>query len=159
LTSIEFDWLLMNLVVRDGVTLYEVYLEAVLHEVVTHRVHGTTIGETSPQWRQLTAVFKQSFGTDIEPAEAKKVIALRHLLTHRRGELRTDALRKEYDTKEYDFPDVAVPLKPDEVFAHLDALAAAVGRVDRVMYPYARGHGTSPHEMHDALLLSAPWLF
>jgi hypothetical protein len=79
LTSIEFDWLLMNLVVRDGVTLYEVYLETVLHEVVAHRVHGTIVGETSPQIRQLTTVFKRSFGLDIEPSQVKEVIALRHL--------------------------------------------------------------------------------
>ena len=159
LTSIEFDWLLMNLVVRDGVTLYEVYLETVLHEVVSYRVHGTTIGETSPQWKQMTSVFKRTFETDIEPPAVKKVLALRHLLTHRRGELRTEALRKQYDTKEYDFPDISVRLKPDEIFGHLDALAGVVEEVDRIMFPYAWGHAPVPHEMHDALLLSAPWLF
>lgn len=159
LTSIEFDWLLMNLVVRDGVTLYEVYLETVLHEVVAHRVHGTNVGEASPQWRQMTTVFKRAFGVDIEPSEVREVIALRHLLTHRRGELRTDALRKQYDTKEHDFPDIAVRLEPDEVFGHLGKVAAAVERVDRVMFPYAWGNEPISHEMHDELLLAAPWLF
>jgi hypothetical protein len=159
LTSIEFDWLLMNLVVRDGVTLYEVYLETVLHEVVAHRVHGTIVGETSPQWRKLTAVFKQAFGMDIESSQVKEAIALRHLLTHRRGELRTDAMRKQHDKKKHDFPDIAVRLEPDEIFGHLDALADAVEKVDRVMFPFAWGDAPVPHEMHDELLLSAPWLF
>lgn len=159
LTSFEFDWLLMNLVVRDAVTLYEVYLETVLHEVVTHRVHGTTVGEVTPQWRQLTAVFKRAFGVEIDTPHVKEVVALRHLLTHRRGELRTDALRKQYDTKEHDFPDIAVRLEVDDVLGHLDNLAAAVEQVDRAMFPYAWGHAAIPHEMHDELLLAAPWLF
>lgn len=50
--SLQFDWLPMNFVVRDGVTLYEVHLDDALHEVAS-RVGATVIGEKSPPRSKL----------------------------------------------------------------------------------------------------------
>jgi hypothetical protein len=159
LTQIDYDWLLLNLVLRDGATLYEVYLEKVLHEVVSMKVHGTTFGEKSPIWPQIRKVYKEAFGLPVDPPDVKAVVDLRNLLTHRRGELLTETLRAQYDTNRDGLPDVWVDLKADGVTNHLDTLAAQVDRIDAVMYPIAWGEAPVEHDLHDMLLLSAPWLF
>ena len=155
----DFDWLLTSLVLRDCVTLYEVYLEKVLYETVSFRFHAVEFRERSPNWNQVRKVFIEVFGVTVDPSNVCDVIDLRNLLTHRRGELVTEALRDKYDTKEYDFPDIWVRLEPEAVIAHLDTLAAAAAVVDGVMWPIAWGKAPISHEKHDALLLAAPWLF
>jgi hypothetical protein len=155
----DFDWQLSNLVIRDGVTLYEVYLEKALYETLSFRFHQVEFRERSPNWNQLRRVFNEVFGVIVDPSNVTDVIDLRNLLTHRRGELVTEALRDRYDTEQYDFPDIWVRLEPAALVAHLDTLAAASAEVDEVMWPIAWGKEPISHEMHDALLLSAPWLF
>lgn len=140
-------------------TLYEVYLEKVLYETVSFRFHGVEFREKSPNWNQLRKVFNEAFGVTVDPSNVRDVIDLRDLLTHRRGELVTEALRDRYDTKQYDFPDVWVRLEPEPVIEHLDTLAGAAAVVDEVMWPIAWGKAPISHEMHDALLLAAPWLY
>ena len=85
LSPLKFDWILMNLVVRDAVTLYEVYLEKALHEVAEYRVGATVVGERSPEWNKLKPIYRRIFKTDPEPVDVRAVIRLRNLLTHRRG--------------------------------------------------------------------------
>jgi hypothetical protein len=87
------------------------------------------------------------------------VIGLRNLLTHRRGELRTDALRAEYDTKEYGFPDIWIRFEPQTVVRHLDTIPASVARIDRVMHGLAWGRAPFGPELQEELVAAAPWLF
>jgi hypothetical protein len=155
----DFDWQLSNLVIRDGVTLYEVYLEKVLYETVSFRFHGVEFRDKSPNWNQLRKVFDGVFGVPVDPKDVRDVIDLRDLLSHRQGELVTEALRQRYDTMQYDFPDVWVRLETDAVLNHLDTLAGAAAVIDRVMWPIAWGNVPVTHETHDALLLAAPWLY
>ena len=65
------------------------------------------------------------------------MIALRDLLTHRRGELRTDQVRALYNIHEFDFPDLAVSLSRPQVSECLEVLSGSIERVDRVIYRYA----------------------
>lgn len=139
LSPFQFNWLLMNLVVRDAVTLYEVYLEKALHEVADHRVVVTVVADRSPEWNKIKRIYRRFFGEDPDPDDVRAVISLRNLLTHRRGELRTDSLRAEYDTKEYGFPDIWIRLEPRAVVSHLDTLAASVARIDNTMHSLAWG--------------------
>jgi hypothetical protein len=159
LSPLQFDWLLMNLVVRDAVTLYEVYLEKALHEVAEYRVGATVVGERSPDWNNLRPIYRGIFKKDPEPVDVHAVIRLRNLLTHRRGELRTDSLRAEYDTKEYGFPDIWIRLEPETVVRHLDTLAASVARIDDTMHGLAWGRGPFGPELQEQLVAAAPWLF
>jgi hypothetical protein len=153
----QFDWLLMNIVVRDGVTLYEVYLEKALHEVAD-TVGLTVVGEKSPRRRQIKNVYVDVFAEDPAPDDVEAVIALRDLLTHRRGELRTEVLRERYDTAEFDLPDISGRLESGTVIEHLDTLAESVERIDRVMFPLAWG-AALPSDMRTRLIEKASWLF
>jgi hypothetical protein len=157
LSSLQFDWLLMNIVIRDGVTLYEVFLEKALYEVA-ELVGVTVVGERSPSWRQIKGAYAGVFRVDPAPKAVERVIALRDLLTHRRGELRTKALQERYDTAEYGFPDLSVRLKPNDVVRHLDTLAKSVARIDQVIFPPASGNGLAP-DARERLIKQASWLF
>lgn len=109
----------------------------------------------SPKWWQLDEI-GEAFGAHLRPHDVSDVIDLRDLLTHRRGELATKELADRYDTREYDFPDGWVCLPVDSVMQHLDTLAAAVERVDKVMYPWAWGSNEMPGEIAEALQRVAP---
>ena len=159
LSPLQFDWLLMNLVVRDAVTLYEVYLEKALHEVAEYRVGATVVGERSPEWNKLKSIYRSVFKTDPDPVDVRAVTRLRNLLTHRRGELRTDSLRAQYDTKEYGFPDIWIRLEPETVERHLGTLAASVARIDDAMHGLAWGRAAFGPDLQEQLVAAAPWLF
>lgn len=135
----QFEWLLANFCIRDGTTLYETYLEKALEEVCNFQIGRLPVADRSPAWGEFRRVFRGVFGVDPSPGDVDAVIDLRNLLTHRRGELRTDEDRDRYDTHEMDFPDLAVPLSRERVSGSLDALAASVERVDQVMYGHSWG--------------------
>ena len=158
-SSTDFEWLLLASSVRDGVTLLEVYLESVLHELVDTRIHETKIGESSPRWQDLRLLFRHAFAIDLEAPAVKPVLDLRHLLTHRRGELKAEPTRRRYDRRVYDFPDQRVHLDLDAVLKHLEAVSGKVIEVDRKLFPLAWGREEVDHDLHDALLLYGRWLF
>src|SRR5664280_1840450 len=62
----QFEWLLGNFCVRDGTTLYEVYLEKALEEVAGFQVGTLPVGEHSPFWREFRDVFHDVF--DLAPS-------------------------------------------------------------------------------------------
>lgn len=133
----NFDRLLGNLCVPDAVTLYEVYLER------RWKIHGRQVGVPhvgvrSPNWPQLEAACRV-VGIEPRPEEVKVVIAMRDLLTHRRGELSTDAQRERYDTTAYGLPDFWIELPAERVEAVMSALRSVVESADRVAFPFAWG--------------------
>jgi hypothetical protein len=160
LHPIDFDRLLLDLGVRDGLTLFEVYLEKAIHEFVGRKVHETKMGERSPDWEKVARVYRAVLGVDPYPPPVREVTALRNLLTHRRGELVTDKLREKYATEVRDiFQSYEVPLSAEIVTGHLDTLAQAAARVDAVVWPLAWGNTPVDHALRDSLLLHAPWLW
>lgn len=52
MSSLQFDSLLMNLVVHKELTLYEVHLDNALHDVAS-RVSASVVGEKSPPRSKL----------------------------------------------------------------------------------------------------------
>jgi hypothetical protein len=86
------------------------------------------------------------FGVKIETHAVKEVRALRNFLTHRRGELRTEAQREQY-RKEHpgEFFPLAVDLSQDDVVDAMDKLAAAVRLIDAVVYEYSSGRARLPN--------------
>ena len=155
-TDIDFSWLLGNLCVRDGVTLYEVYLEKLIEEIYSRQIAKPLVRDRSPSWQQLAAACKV-VGVDAVPQPVRDVIALRDLLTHRRGELRTEAHRRRYDTHAWGLPDVSIELPPAAVHGCLDALGAAVEEADRVGFPLAWGSVRS-ETWRNSLLGAVAWL-
>jgi hypothetical protein len=159
LTDIDFNWLLGNLCVRDGVTVYETYLEKGLEEVYQRQLGAYSVADRSPDARLLDRAYRVVLAIEPRPDPVREAIKLRDLLTHRRGELRTKALRERYDTEEYGLPDIKVSLPPDQVIGVLDDLAKSVRVVDLVLYRYAWGTDRLPErELEQLESLTAGWL-
>jgi hypothetical protein len=138
LGSHEFGWMLAAATVRDAVTLYEVYLEQAAGEILVR--HGLEWGsDESPRWPELREFFR-FVGIDLyEDKSVEKVRRLRHLLTHRRGALETEADRASYGSA-YPFPYYeAVELDEPRVLVAMDALAISVRRIDADAYDYSWG--------------------
>ncbi|MEV0353741.1 hypothetical protein AB0H88_49020, partial [Nonomuraea sp. NPDC050680] len=78
-------------------TAFEIYLEQALDEALG-RI-GLTIpskpNRPSPEWKTLVHVIGL-LGVAVETERVRYIRALRHLLVHQRGELRTEALREAF---------------------------------------------------------------
>jgi hypothetical protein len=132
----DFDWYVSG-VMRDGVTNFELYLEKAREEILQH--HGTpfAIRDRSPEWGQSEALLPDVV---IETEEVRGVRSLRHFLTHRRGELRTEELRKGFqETHTEMLPAVSVELDQERAIGFLDVLAEAVRSIDPSVYEHTWG--------------------
>jgi hypothetical protein len=134
----NYEWMLLSSVVKNGVTAFEVYLEKAANEV--RRVHGLADLKGKGgflTWGDLRAFYKDHLGLDIDSAEVKRIRELRHLLTHSRGELRTEADRKAFGDPTEVFPSRQAKLSPDQVVNMLDELGEAARQVDPTAYRFA----------------------
>jgi hypothetical protein len=141
----EFDWMLLSAVLRDSVTNFETYLEKAREEVLLHQKKPIEIPQNLPHWKEFKRFFRQ-LGVAIETDDVKRVRSLRGFLTHRRGELRTEALRKQFQQRESSdlFAPLSVELTRDEVVAEMDVLADAVREIDIAAYRYTWGRTALP---------------
>jgi hypothetical protein len=134
----DHEWMLLSSVVKDGVTAFEVYLEKAANEV--RKVHG--LGDLEGKrgflnWNDLRDFYKEHLGLSIDTAEVTRIRKLRHLLTHSRGELRTEADRNAFGDQTEIFPSRQAKLSQGEVMAMLDELGEAVRRVDPTVWRFA----------------------
>lgn len=94
----EFEWMLLAAIVKDAISAFEVYLERAADEVLEH--HGLGLRrkglERSLKWDEIRHFYKTYLGVAVESTEVKQIRDLRHLLTHQRGELRTEKQRQQY---------------------------------------------------------------
>lgn len=135
----DFDWMHLSGVGRDAVTNFEVYLEKAREEVLHHHGQPIAIADDSPKWGALKRFFRQ-LHVLIETEDVKRVRDLRHFLSHRRGELRTEELRNKFQETQTDlFPSWAVELNEERVTESLDALAVAVRSIDPAVYEHTWG--------------------
>jgi hypothetical protein len=135
----EFNWILLAAVLREAVSSFEVYLEKAREEVLRHHSQPIAVAERSPNWRELEAFFGQ-LGITIRSSDVDNVVKLRNFLTHRRGELRTEKERTEFQqTRPGELPPLEVELTREEVEAAMDTLATAVRAIDRAVYEYTWG--------------------
>ena len=138
----EFEWMHAAATLRDAVTLYEVYLEHAAGEVLFH--HGLErTAEEAPRWRELRR-FYLFLGIDLYAEEGvKNVRRLRHLLTHRRGAVETEADREAFGS-DYPFTYETVELNDHRVVTAMDILARSVLRIDTNAYRYSWGSERVP---------------
>jgi len=140
----DFAWILLSGVLRDAVTNFEVYLEKAREEVLKHHRQRVTVPERSPDWKELKRFFRR-LGVAIESPEVSLVRELRNFLTHRRGELRTEELRKEFQATHSDvIPPWKVELPKERVDEAMDTLATAVRAIDPAVYEYGWGRVRLP---------------
>lgn len=143
----EFEWMLLAGVVKDAVTAFEVYLEKAADEALTWH-HEPPLrrarGEESPRWGKIRA-FYERLGVDL--SEVRDVRRLRHLLTHQRGELRTEERRAAWGSDEDGRPDLEVRLTEERTASAVDALAEVARRGDREVYRVTWGGDALPPQV------------
>jgi hypothetical protein len=135
----DYTWMHLAGVLRDAVTAFEVYLEKAREEVLAHQGQPISVAGRAPMWRELKDFFAQ-LGATIESQKVKGVRDLRHFLTHRRGELRTEDLRRKFQATHGDvIPPWMVELTKERVLDAMDVLAEAVRQIDPAVYQYSWG--------------------
>lgn len=150
----DYEWLHLAAVVRDAVTSFEVYLDKTCLDVLL--AHGAEPSKDL-RWRDMKQIF-EALGVNIETGPVKRIRTIRHVLTHRRGELRTEQQRQQYalDPTET-IPSFVIELNDESVIAMLDELADAVRRIDAVAtrFTWKREHSDRLEELIEASLHEA----
>lgn len=91
----------------------------------------------SAYWDKLVA-FYELFDLDVATTAVAEVRTLRHILTHRRGELRTEKQRQSFGLDE-PFMDSVAHLDAEGVERYMDSLAEVVRMVDPAAYDHSWG--------------------
>lgn len=126
-----YDWLLHGLLVRDAVSAFEVYFDKVTHEALRSQgLKWNTEGGRSPDWDALKSFWRQHMAVKVETNRMKTIRRIRNILTHQRGELRTDELRRRFGGCDDLLPDNAIRLSEDDVLAIFDDLSLMVEKID-----------------------------
>lgn len=139
----DFEWSLCVAVLLNGVTAYEVYLEKAREDVRERYGHPRVVPERSPEWWRLRDFFR-SLGVEAETPEVLGVRELRHLLAHRRGELRTEQQRQRFASEANEPWSQLITLTVDDAIGALDVLAATVRAIDPAVWAHSFGHEHDP---------------
>lgn len=132
----DYEWMHCAGILREAVTNYEVYLEKARQEILRRTGKSQGVPENAPYWRELKEFYGQ-IRVDIEADDIREVRELRHFLTHRRGELRTEKHREHYAAEAGPLGPINVELSRASVLQSMDVLGAAVRIIDRVTYRHA----------------------
>jgi hypothetical protein len=155
----DYQWILYAATIKEAVTAFEVYLEKGLDEVLARRLRARVrrpFGK-SPRWDELVKGH-QLIEANVSTERVQYIRALRHILTHQRGELRTEAMRARFaadyliavnaDTGEelWDRAYIGgkVQLTRTIVDAVLDDLGITVREVDSRVWAVAYGRASAP---------------
>ncbi|WP_225844876.1 hypothetical protein [Streptomyces sp. HPF1205] len=161
----EYLWMLEAAALKDGVTAFEVYMESALQETFEHLRFGpegqrmrlrlkTNKNQESPPWSLLACAHK-ILGTTVDTNGVEEIRALRHLLTHQRGELRheqswrrfrDESLEATMQDYERSYVGGKVMLGEARVLRLLDELGAVVREADRPVWALRWNKGTLPAE-------------
>ncbi|MFA1538588.1 hypothetical protein [Actinomadura monticuli] len=167
----DFEWIIRGTVVKEAVTAFEVYLDKAAQEALDRYRWTDDAGQKhrmvlrklqtwqTPGWDVLVR-FHAELGNEIQPERVKFIRDLRHLLTHQRGELRTEEQRARFaddhviayakdSSKHADIWDEAsvggqVQLRHERVMAILHDLGAVVRAADPVIWSIRWDNGTLP---------------
>ncbi len=134
----DLTWMLHSMTIREAVTIFEVYLEKAIDEVLWK--HGLRLRPGSiVRWHDMSRFYKQHLGIEVETNEVRQIRDLRHLLTHQRGELRTTGQREQFGRSPDGDAGIRAVLSEEHVIGDLDVLAAIVRRVDPVAWLFSWG--------------------
>lgn len=131
----RFPRLVMAAALRDGVTAFEVHLEKA-REIILNFVGLTATHRTdarAPRWSELVEFFKL-FGVEVATSGVADVRDRRHVLTHKRGEIRQQKDERLSHASPDEDAMQAVPnelhLTVDGVRGDLETLATMVRTID-----------------------------
>jgi len=134
----DYVWMHCSGILRDAVTSFEVYLEKAREEILKHQGQPIEVPERAPLYRELKDFF-DPLGVDIDAEGVDEVRQLRHFLTHRRGEIRTSALRERYAAEAEGLGPLNVELSEAPVLDAMGVLGRAARRIDMAVYRYSWG--------------------
>ena len=139
----DWEWMLFASVVRDAVTAYEVYVVKAYLEVVEFQEGDYKHDEDAPRF---AVARKQSkiLGLEVRPQSVDDVFALRNVLTHQRGQLRTEKDRAEYGDKSSPWSSIVAHLDEARVLSLLDVLEASVMNLDPIYWAHTWGKQPAP---------------
>jgi len=138
----DFEWMLLAAVWKDAVTAFEVYLEQGAQEVLKR--NGLKVAMKGdgrgPSWSELASFYRAALQVHIDTPSVRDIRDLRHILTHNRGEWRSDQQRKRFDEGiDGCFPTYRVELTRGKVEAACDCLAMLIRTVDPHVWTYSWG--------------------
>jgi hypothetical protein len=139
-------------VIRDAVTAFEIYLEKASGEVLAqhHFAWSLKAGHT-PYWADLVKFTSRCLSVTVDSDPIRHIRALRHTLTHMRGELRTQEQRDQFGIEDdTGFPSRKAVLTEESVIGSLDDLAAVVRTVDAAAWQYSYGGDRIPRSTLEA---------
>lgn len=137
----DYEWMLLAAALREAVTGFEVYLEKAREEVLQHRGTPIQVPDHSPSWTDLVRFFLELDAT-VDGPEVRRIRDLRHFLTHRRGELRTETQRRAFAPSAGPFDASHAELSEQSVISAMNALADVVVAVDKRVYLFTWGRGS-----------------
>lgn len=166
LSAKDYFWMLRSGALRDGVTAFEVYAEKSIEELLSwfsfthsdgasYRLHPVVArSQVSPGWATLRDIHA-ALGNDLETDEIKYLRGLRHLLTHQRGELRTEEQRlrflSESDPDDWLVGDAyvggTVPIAHQRVVEMMDQIASVVRSADHLVWTHTWGGAGFPEAL------------
>lgn len=126
----DYEWMLLAAVLREAVTGFEVYLEKAREEVLRHRGTPIEVPDHSPRWGDIVKFFAE-LDVIVDGSEVTRIRDLRHFLTHRRGELRTETQRRAFAPGAGPFDASNAELSERSVISAMDALADVVVAIDK----------------------------
>jgi hypothetical protein len=139
----DFEWMHLSGVVKDAVTNFEVYLDRAADEILQFQGQQFDERQRSASWDRLVA-FYRLLGIEIASDAVIEMRQLRHILTHRRGELRTEEQRQIFANSQEPFMQSVAHLDVDVVEARMDVLGNAVRTIERIAYDHTWGRTESP---------------
>lgn len=137
LLPIDHEWMTLAAVLRDAMTAYEVYVSKAIDEVLSAHGLQRKNTERTPGWAEMARTCK-ILGLKPNPEPVKQIIELRDILTHRRGELRTQSDRDRFGEGSESFGRLA-HLTRESVLGYLDQLGAMTRLLDPVLWAYSWG--------------------
>lgn len=138
----DYEWMLLSGGLVSAVTALEVYLEKAIEEVL--RRHGHTLKPSTEQgalhYDDSVEFFNKALGCQLKGhQDLRDVRDLRHILVHKRGELRTESDRKRFDPVGDRWLHEAVQLDLNSTMARMDTLGKHARRADAAAYGLAWG--------------------
>ncbi len=134
----DFEWMHLAGVLKDAVTNFEVYLERAADEILTFQGKHFDERKKSASWDRLVGFYKL-LGVEIASDPVVEVRELRHILTHRRGELRTEEQRERFADSQEAFMQTVAHLETEVVEGRMDTLAGTVRAIDPTAYDHTWG--------------------
>ena len=129
--SIDQSWMHLSAALKDAVSAYELYLEEAIIEILhVQGVRPLLRPQRLLPWRALRDWYRTHLDAEVGAGGVDQVREARHILTHVRGELRTEAQRKQWENRHSPELRRKIALTPESLHEMMETLAARASSVE-----------------------------